>query len=660
MTLAGTFDLDHQACYRAIAVRDARFDGRLFTGVKTTGIYCRPICPARTPRSENVVFFPTAAAAHEAGFRPCLRCRPETSPDLGAWRGASNTVSRALALVEMGALDEASVDALASRVGMGERQLRRLFQQHLGASPIGVAQSRRVLLAKQLIHETHLPMTEIAMAAGFGSLRRFNDSFQALFKRPPTALRRSAGTDVSAGPAGEISLLLRYRPPYDWPAMLGFLRARAITGVESVQADVYRRTIGLDGQYGTVTVQPADKGALNATVRFPKLSALPRIIARLRRVFDLAADPDAIALQLVKDPTLAPLVAARPGLRVPGAWDGFELAVRAVLGQQITVPGAIRLAGALVARFGERLPAPDGALTHVFPEPAALVGADPASMGMPRSRGVALLAVAAAVVSDPNIFGAGRSLEEAVGQLRALPGIGEWTAQYIAMRQLREPDAFPAADIGLMRAMADSEGLRPTATALLARAETWRPWRAYSRPTPVGKRMSDYQFFCEQFDTPIGTMLLLTDTEDNVRALDWEDFAPRMHRLLHLQYAAVRLEPRAGASPARHAMEAYFEGSLGAIDTLPVRAAGTPFQRDVWAALRAIRIGETITYGDLAARIGRPKAMRAVGTANGANSIGVIVPCHRVIGADASLTGYGGGIERKRWLLRHEGAAVSA
>ena len=484
MTETGSLDLDHAACYRAMAVRDARFDGRLFTGVKTTGIYCRPICPARTPRPENVVFFPTAAAAHEAGFRPCLRCRPETSPDLGAWRGASNTVSRALALVEMGALDEASVDALASRVGVGERQLRRLFQQHLGASPIAVAQSRRVLLAKQLIHETRLPMTEIAMAAGFGSLRRFNDTFQALFRRPPTALRRSADTDVSAGPEGEISLKLRYRPPYDWPAMLGFLRARAIAGVESVEGETYRRTIGLDGQQGTVTVRPADgpagSNALAATVRFPKLSALPQIIARLRRVFDLAADPDAIALQLVKDPTLAPLVAARPGLRVPGAWDGFELAVRAVLGQQITVPGAIRLAGALVARFGEKLREPDGALTHVFPDPAAMVGADPASLGMPRSRGVALLAVAAAVVADPQIFSAGRGLEEAVAQLRALPGIGEWTAQYIAMRQLREPDAFPAADIGLMRAMADSEGVRPSASALLSRAETWRPWRAYA------------------------------------------------------------------------------------------------------------------------------------------------------------------------------------
>ena len=477
---AGMNDLDHDACYRALCVRDARFDGRFFVAVRTTGIYCRPICPARTPHSENIIFYPTAAAAQEAGFRPCLRCRPETAPDLGAWRGASNTVSRALSLIEMGALDEANVEALAGRVGIGERQLRRLFYQHLGASPIAVAQTRRVLLAKQLIHETHLPMTEIALAAGFGSLRRFNETFQSLFRRPPTALRRSSGADISAGVRGEVSLLLRYRPPYDWAAMLDFLSARAIPGVESIAGGVYRRTIGLEGLQGTLTVSPAAGNALNATIRFPKLSSLPKIIARLRRVFDLAADPDAIAAQLANDPVLAPLVAARPGLRVPGAWDGFELAMRAVLGQQITVPGAIRLAGKLVAVYGEPLRDADPVLTHVFPEPAALAGADLSALGMPRSRAATLSAVAAAVAADPHIFAAGRGLEEAVAQLSALPGVGEWTAQYIAMRQLREPDAFPAADIGLMRAMAGADGMRPSAAALLARAKPWRPWRAYA------------------------------------------------------------------------------------------------------------------------------------------------------------------------------------
>jgi AraC family transcriptional regulator of adaptative response / DNA-3-methyladenine glycosylase II len=473
-------DLDHDACYRVISARDARFDGRLFTAVKTTGIYCRPICPARTPRSENVIFYASAAAAQEAGFRPCLRCRPETAPDLGAWRGTSNTVSRALALIELGALDAAAIEDLADRVGVGERQLRRLFQQHLGASPIAVAQTRRVLLAKQLIHETTLPMTEIALAAGFGSLRRFNETFLDLFRRPPTALRRASGVQPSVAAQGEVTLLLRYRPPYDWPAMLNFLRVRAIAGIECVEGEVYRRSIAMDGLQGTITVQPGDGNALRAKVQFPKLSALPNIIARLRRVFDLAADPDAIGHQLAKDPALAPLVAARPGLRVPGAWDGFELAVRAVLGQQITVPAAIRLAGKLVAGYGEPLKIADPPLTHVFPQPGVLAKADLSTLGMPGSRARTLSSVAAAVAADPQLFAAGRSLDEAVAQLRALPGIGEWTAQYIAMRQLREPDAFPAADVGLMRAMADSKGLRPSASELLNHAEKWRPWRAYA------------------------------------------------------------------------------------------------------------------------------------------------------------------------------------
>ena len=473
-------DLDHDACYRAICARDARFDGRFFTGVKTTGIYCRPICPARTPRPENVTFYPTAAAAQEAGFRPCLRCRPETAPDLGAWRGTSNTVSRALALIELGALDEGGVDALAGRLGVGERQLRRLFRQHLGASPVAVAQTRRVLLAKQLIHETRLPMTEVAFAAGFGSIRRFNETFLALFGRAPGALRREGRADVSAGPYGDISLLAALSPALRLAGDARVPRRRAIPGVERVAGDRYARTMQLDGVQGAVTVQPTDGNALRATVRFPTLAALPAIIARLRRVFDLAADPAAIDGHLASDPALAPLVTARPGLRVPGAWDGFELAIRAVLGQQITVSAAVRLAGRLVAAYGEPLAAPDGELTHAFPRPEALAEADLTSLGMPRSRAAALSAVAAAAVANPHLFDATRSLDDAVRELKSIRGVGEWTAQYIALRQLREPDAFPAADIGLLRAMARLEGRRYCAAELLERAEAWRPWRAYA------------------------------------------------------------------------------------------------------------------------------------------------------------------------------------
>jgi AraC family transcriptional regulator, regulatory protein of adaptative response / DNA-3-methyladenine glycosylase II len=476
-------DLDDDACYRALATRDARFDGRLFVGVKTTGIYCRPICPARLPKRENVTFFPSAAAAQEAGFRPCLRCRPEAAPDLAAWRGTSNTVARALSLIETGALDGTDVAALAERLGVGDRQLRRLFRRHLGASPVAVAQTRRVLLAKQLIHETDLPMTEVALASGFGSVRRFNETFRQLFRRPPAALRRRGAAATASAATGEVSILLRYRPPYDWPSILSFLRLRAIAGIETVSAESYARTIEIDGVHGIVAVRPADGNALRATIRFPRLSALPTIIARLRRVFDLAADPQTIGAHLAEDPALAPLVAARPGLRVPGAWNGFELAIRALLGQQITVVAAGGLAGKLVARFGEPLTADNTghqALTHVFPAAERLAGADLGALGMPRARAAALSALAAAVTADPMIFGAHRSLDEAIDKLRALSGVGEWTAQYIAMRELREPDAFPASDIGLMRAMADGDGRRPSPAELLRRAERWRPWRAYA------------------------------------------------------------------------------------------------------------------------------------------------------------------------------------
>ncbi len=477
-------DMSPDACYRAITTRDARFDGRLFIGVRTTGIYCRPVCPARTPKRQNVTFHLSAASAQEAGYRPCLRCRPETSPDLAAWRGTSNTVSRALALIETGALDEDDVDSLAGRLGVGERHLRRLFRQHLGASPVAVAQTRRVLLAKQLIHQTRMPMTEVALASGFGSLRRFNETFQQLYDRPPSALRRGTGVVEASGGGGAVCLMLPYRPPYDWDSLVAFLAMRAIPGIEVVTPRRYARTIGLGGQSGILTVEPAAGDRLRASIRFPRLEALPTIIARIRSVFDLAADPAAIASHLGADPVLAPMVAARPGLRVPGAWDGFELAVRAILGQQITVVAATKLAGRIVEAWGEPLPdtlaGSITGLSHVFPTPAVLANADIAALGMPRSRGAALNGLAGAVRDDPKLFDPQRGLDEAIAQLKGLAGVGEWTAQYIAMRQLREPDAFPAADVGLMRALAEPDGTRPTPAELVDRAERWRPWRAYA------------------------------------------------------------------------------------------------------------------------------------------------------------------------------------
>lgn len=474
-------DMNHDACYRAIQTRDARFDGRLFIGVHTTGIYCRPICPAQTPKKQNVAFYASAAAAQEAGFRPCLRCRPEASPDFAIWRGTANTVARATQLIEAGALDDGDVEALAARLGVGERQLRRLFQQHVGASPIAVAQTRRVLLAKQLIHQTNLPMADIAMASGFGSVRRFNETFQTLFKRPPAKLRGARRAGESDRRGNEIAIKLPYRAPYDWHTILSFLAARAIPNVEHVTPDAYARTITFTGEHGTIRVTHGEGDTLNVTVDFPRVQFLPVIIARIRRVFDLAADPSVIGAHLREDPKLAPLVAARPGLRVPGAWDGFELAVRAILGQQITVGAATRLAGILANTFGEKIANPQSPnLTRIFPSAETIAKADLSVLGMPRARIKSLSSLAAAVAADPQIFGARRGLDEAITQLRGLSGIGEWTAQYIAMRELREPDAFPASDIGLLRAMEGKDGKRPTPAWLLARAEKWRPWRAYA------------------------------------------------------------------------------------------------------------------------------------------------------------------------------------
>jgi AraC family transcriptional regulator of adaptative response / DNA-3-methyladenine glycosylase II len=472
------FDLDPEACYRAILTRDPRFDGRIFVGVRTTGVYCRPVCPAVTPKQRNVSFYPSAAAAEAAGFRACLRCRPETAPRTGAWNGTASTVNRALAMIEAGALDDRGVDDLAARLGVGERQLRRLFAQHLGVSPVEVAQTRRVHLAKQLIQETRLPMAEIAFAAGFGSVRRFNETFQSLYSRPPASLRR-----LKKPPRDEaVRVRLRYREPYDFEGLLDFLGPRAIAGVETVEKGVWRRTIGLGGEAGTIAVRRAGADQLSVEVRFARLTALPDILARVRNVFDLGADPAAINADLGRDPVLAPLVARRPGLRVPGAWDGFELAIRAVLGQQITVASAVKLAGRIAAEYGE--PLPDAlrrpGLSAIFPTAERLAAADLSGLPMPRARSRALEGIARAAVEDHALFRPGASLSDAVRRLKGLPGVGEWTAQYIAMRALREPDAFPAADIGLMRALATPDGVRPNPAQMLTRAEAWRPWRAYA------------------------------------------------------------------------------------------------------------------------------------------------------------------------------------
>jgi AraC family transcriptional regulator, regulatory protein of adaptative response / DNA-3-methyladenine glycosylase II len=472
-----------EICHRALQSRDSRFDGLIFVGVTSTGIYCRPVCPARTAKFENCIFYASAAAAQDAGFRPCLRCRPETAPDLASWRGTSNTVSRALALIAEGALDGEGnrVEKMAGRLGLGERQLRRLFLQHLGASPISVAQTRRVLFAKQLIHETRMPMTEVAMAAGFGSVRRFNETFLHLFHRPPSALRRRNSTRPEEK---DVTLRLRYRPPYDWDGMLSFLRARAVPGVEIVDGRRYLRTVEVNGAMGSIEVTHVpDRQSLAVSIRFPNVRLLPAIVSRVRRLFDLGADIETIDGHLSGDPLLARLVAQRPGLRAPGGWDGFEIALRAVLGQQISVVAACRLAGQLVVLHGRPVPKSlliHSDLSHTFPTAKRLVSASSIGLGMPGARLTALKTVAQAAVADPNLFRPFGSIEETIARLREIPGIGEWTAHYIALRALREMDAFPASDIGLLRSISSMDGEKTTPANLLSRAESWRPWRAYA------------------------------------------------------------------------------------------------------------------------------------------------------------------------------------
>ena len=476
---------DPQICYRALQSRDSRFDGLLFFGVTSTGVYCRPVCPARTPNFQRCRFFGSAAAAQAAGFRPCLRCRPETAPDLASWRGTSNTVSRALALIADGAMDgeDASVGKLSERLGIGERQLRRLFLKHLGASPISVAQTRRVLFAKQLIHETQMRMTEVALAAGFGSLRRFNEIFRDLYRRPASALRRE-GSAASAPAEAGVTLRLRYRPPYDWDSMLGYLLVRAIPGVEIVENGSYQRTIEIDGFVGSVrVVHLPQQESLGIAIRFPNVRSLPAIVTRVRRLFDTGADIETIDEHLSRDPLLARLVAQRPGLRAPGGWDGFELAVRAILGQQVSVSAARRLAGQLVARHGTPMPASyvgHPGLSHAFPTVRTVAAAKSIGLNMPGARQASLKALAEAALADPNLFRPFGSIEEAIARFRAIRGVGEWTAQYIALRALREMDAFPASDVGLLRSATLIDGVQPSPGSLLKRAESWRPWRAYA------------------------------------------------------------------------------------------------------------------------------------------------------------------------------------
>ena len=463
------------ACYEAIRARDARFDGVFFTGVKTTGIFCRPVCPARTPRTDSCVFFDTAAAAVQAGFRPCLRCRPELAPG----RQGQSLAEAVLRRVQEAAAEGVRLVDLEKSLGLGPRQVRRLLRQEFGINAVQVMQTQRLLLARQLLEQTGQPVSEVALASGFRSLRRFNAAFLAHHGRDPSSHRRTL-----ARPADdpEIRLRLSYRPPLAWSVLMVYFRSRLVPGVEEIEGEEYRRTVGLGRAVGWVRVWPdAVKPMLHVAVA-PSLSrVLGAVQGRLRRMFDLDAHPDAIASVLSRDPLLREVSGRFPGMRVAGAWDPFELAVRSILGQQITVAAATTLSARLAARLGEPVSTPFPNLHHLAVSPqsmAPLTVEDLCGLGLVRARAAALLHLAEWTMRGGLEFPPGADHEAAVARLVAQPGIGPWTAHYIAMRALRYPDAFPAADLGLRKAIGGGE-LISTREAE-RRAEAWKPWRAYA------------------------------------------------------------------------------------------------------------------------------------------------------------------------------------
>ena len=467
---------DFDVCYRAVASRDTRFDGRFYTAVVSTRIYCRPSCPARTPLARNVRFYTAAAAAEADGFRACRRCRPEVSPDAPDWDLRADLVGRALRLIAEGVADEEGIPGLASRLAVGARHLHRLFVAELGVGPLAVARSRRAQMARQLLDHTALPVTQVAFAAGFSSVRQFNHTVRSAHDRTPTQLRAGSGS------AGGEALVLRlaYRPPLPFDDLLAFLAARAVPGVEEVDAGRYRRTVGIDGKPAVLELEPVPaRRHVLLRLRTADPCRLAPVVQRARRLFDLTADPSAVDAVLSDDPLLAAGVARRPGLRVPGAYDGFELAVRAVLGQQVSVAAASTLTGRLVAALGTPLDRPDGGLTHLFPGPETVAEADLDGIGVPGRRAAAVRALAAAVCAGDVVLDGPAEAGGARQALLRLPGIGPWTVAYVAMRAFRDPDAMPASDLGLLRALGRAgAGSRPRDLEL--RAERWRPWRSYA------------------------------------------------------------------------------------------------------------------------------------------------------------------------------------
>lgn len=467
--------LDEERCFRAVQSRDARFDGWFYTAVVTTGIYCRPSCPATTPKRTNIRFYPFSAAAHGAGFRACKRCRPDAAPGSPEWNSRADVVARAMRLIADGVVDREGVGGLASRLAYSERHLNRLLLAEVGAGPLALARAQRAQTARVLLETTDLPAADTAFAAGFASVRQFNETVREVYALTPTELRarrhRASVGARGATAAGVLSLRLAYRRPLCAPALFGFLAARAVPGVEAGDESSYRRTLTLPHGAGAVRLDGADDH-IRCTLRLDDLRDLSAAVARCRRLLDLDADPGAVDEQLGADPRLAALVAARPGLRMPGAVDGAELAIRAVIGQQVSVAAARTTAARLARQYGAPAPTTDG-VTLRFPPPAVLADVDPATLPMPRARASALVALAAALADGKVVIDPGADRQDVTAALATLPGIGPWTAAYVRLRALGDPDTFLPTDLGVRRAL---ERLRGVGVD----AERWRPWRSYA------------------------------------------------------------------------------------------------------------------------------------------------------------------------------------
>ena len=469
--------LDWDACYAAVRSRDARFDGWFFTAVTSTGIYCRPSCPAITPKRANVRFYPSAAAAQQGGFRACKRCRPDATPGSPEWNLREDLVARAMRLIADGVVDREGVGGLARRLGYSERHLTRQLTAEVGAGPIALARAQRAQTARLLLETTDLTATEVAFGAGFASIRQFNDTVRAVFATTPTELRRKHHASAERVP-GLLHLRLPYRPPFDAVSLLRFLGERAVAGIEEWDDGVYRRSVRLPHGSAVVELEPA-AGHVSCRMRLDDVRDLAAAVQRCRRLLDLDADPAAVDAALGADRLLAPLVAGSPGRRVPGHVDGDELAVRAVLGQQVSVAGARTLAARLVARYGKPLTAPYGAITHLFPDSGTLADADPTDLPMPAARRHALLGLTGALAVGDIVLDAGADRDDVEARLLALPGIGSWTTAYVRMRALSDPDVFLPTDLGVRRAL-ERAGLAADPRSAAELAQRWRPWRSYA------------------------------------------------------------------------------------------------------------------------------------------------------------------------------------